>query len=342
MSRNIYILFILFSFSIASEKPTLGVIRWDAWYGGNVTKEVEKTLSPTKYHYRLPWFANVSQRNKVIINGSKKGIMDKEIIFAYEAGINYWAFLIYPESNPMSRAINQYLKSEYRDKINFCMILKNTLNKNSSQEWNRTLKLLQEPGYQKVLNGRPLVYVFTKNISFKIINKFRKDANKLGFNPYIVYMGWDPVANSKKYAKLKFDAFSSYAKSSKKSKYRALAKTVEKDWERSLQNKVPLVPLVTTGWDKNPRKDHHVSWEKNKQYFRQKVFPSLATPKEISLHLSNAIGFVKSNPSLTKANTIIIYAWNENDEGGWVIPTWQNNGQPNTNRIDAIKKIIKQ
>ncbi len=338
------ILFVYFSFSIASENPTIGAIRWDAWYGGNITKEVEKTLSPKKYHYRLPWFAHVNKNNKAIINGNSQNIMDQEIMYAYHASIDYWAFLIYPESSSMSSAIKHYLKSKSRDKINFCIILKNTLNKKlDKKEWNRTLKLLQEPGYQKVLNGRPLVYIFNKNISYKTINKFRKDANKRGLNPYIVYMGWDSVLDFKKYAKLKFDAFSSYARSSNKPKYTQLTKSVEKTWKRALRNKVPIVPLVTTGWDKNPRKDNHVPWEKNKRYFKQKIFPSTATPEEISLHLINAISFVKSNRNLlTKANTIIIYAWNENDEGGWIIPTWNEDGQANTDRIDAVKKAIKQ
>ena len=42
-------------------RPLVGAIRWDAWHGelSEVGKAVEKTLSPLKYHFRLPWFAKI-------------------------------------------------------------------------------------------------------------------------------------------------------------------------------------------------------------------------------------------------------------------------------------------
>src|SRR5262245_34949974 len=39
-------------------RPVVGAIRWDAWYGGKdaVGLAVEKSLSPKRWHYRLPFF----------------------------------------------------------------------------------------------------------------------------------------------------------------------------------------------------------------------------------------------------------------------------------------------
>jgi hypothetical protein len=79
--------------------------------------------------------------------------------------------------------------------------------------------------------------------------------------------------------------------------------------------------LVTTGWDKRPRKHNPVSWEQNDAYHRQGVFPATATPEEIASHLKRSVEFVKANPGVCAANAIIIYAWNEHDEGGWLLPT---------------------
>jgi hypothetical protein len=31
--------------------------------------------------------------------------------------------------------------------------------------------------------------------------------------------------------------------------------------------------------------------------------------------------FVRTNRAVCAANTVIIYAWNEHDEGGWLVPT---------------------
>ena len=90
-----------------------------------MTEQVERTLGPARYHDRLPWFANVTSEHQVRIDGSQAGIMEQEIDFAANAGLDYWAFLLYPECDSMSLALNQYLKSPKRQRLNFCVILHN-------------------------------------------------------------------------------------------------------------------------------------------------------------------------------------------------------------------------
>lgn len=323
---------------------SIGAIRWDAWSSGNVTKQVEKTLGPENYHHRLPWFAKVINDNEVKIDGSSQLIMDQEIEFASYAGLDYWAFLLYPESSSMSISLKNYLKSSKRDQINFCVILHNIFgvaHKDWPGERDRVLTLLTQPGYQTVLDKRPLIYVFKgRNFPLERFWDFRSKAHAMGLNPYYVYMGWNPASDFKKFQSKGFNAVSSYAKSSKRAKYSGLVKEVKKDWESAARKAIPYVPLVTTGWDKKPRQDHPVSWEKNAPYHHQKIFPSTAKPNEIADHLADAITFVQTNPNICVAKTIIIYAWNEHDEGGWLSPTWQPNSLPNTERIDAIRPIL--
>ncbi len=327
-------------------RPLVGAIRWDAWTGGSVTQQVEKTLSPGKYHDRLPWFAEVIDGKTIRINGGRQDIMDREISFAADAGLDYWAFLIYPASNPMSVALQQYLKSPVRKRINFCFILHSTLKAKEAawpKERDRLVALMKEPGYQTVLKGRPLVYAFTgSDFPFERFAEFLSAARKAGLNPYTVYMGWNPGPDYRRASRHGFDAVSAYAKPSDQPRFFELAASVEKDyWKKAAEAKVPFVPLVTTGWDKRPRKDHPVSWEKGHSYHTQKVFPSRAKPEEISSHLSRSLSFVKSNPRLCEANAVIIYAWNEYDEGGWIAPTRVADGKPDTSRLDAIRRVLE-
>jgi hypothetical protein len=42
------------------------------------------------------------------------------------------------------------------------------------------------------------------------------------------------------------------------------------------------------------------------------------------------------------ANAVIIYAWNEHDEGGWLSPTRTAEGKPDTSRLDAIRDVLKK
>lgn len=328
-------------------RPIVGAIRWDAWTGGEITAQVERTLAPQKYHHRLPWFAQVEGDGKVRIDGSAQEIMDQEIAFAADAGLDYWAFLLYPQSNSMSAALKQYLKSTRRKQINFCVILHNSFGVSDDRwpaERDRAVGLLKEPGYQRVLDDRPLVYAFAvgdHGAGAKRIQEFLQAAQAAGLKPYMVYMGWNP-ANDFREQSANFDAVSAYAHPGGQKSFAELVVSLEQGpWQNAVKSKAPYVPLVTTGWDKQPRKDHPVSWEKDHAYHQQKVFPSTATPPEIAEHLETGLRFVRRNPDICAANAIIIYAWNEFDEGGWLAPTWSGGAKPNSERLDAIRQVLR-
>ena len=92
--------------------PVVGAIRWDAWYGRNdVVSEVERSLGPKKFHFRLPFFAQVVSDAEVRIDGDSQATMDQEIAYAVEAGLNYWAFVDYWEDPSLTIALRRYLES---------------------------------------------------------------------------------------------------------------------------------------------------------------------------------------------------------------------------------------
>jgi hypothetical protein len=334
---------------LAQDRPAVGAIRWDAWTGGGVTKQVERTLGPRKYHDRLPWFAEVVDDTKVRIDGGHQKIMDQEIAYAADAGLDYWAFVQYPASDSMSRSLTQYLASQHRHRINFCLIIHNAFGVPEEQwpaERDRAVALLKEPGYQTVLDGRPLVYAFEVRYKGRFPSdrfaEFCQAAKDAGINPYFVFMGWNPRDDYARQKSQGFDAVSAYAFASTDPTFEEMVRRVESQyWQNAAAAKVPYIPLVTTGWDKQPRKDNPVSWEVGHSYHNQAVFPSTADPHQIASHLEKAVSFVRNNRSICEANVIIMYAWNESDEGGWLIPTWSRDGAPNTARLDAIRNILR-
>ena len=349
MMRVIIIVSVLMSRAATfaqTSQPLVGAIRWDAWTGGGVTEQVERTLGPKKYHDRLPWFAEVIDNKTVKIDGGRQIVMDREIEFAAYAGLDYWAFLVYPEGDSMSVALKQYLQSQNRKQIRFCLIMHNTLQAEDTQwpkERDRAVRLLKEPGYQTVLDGLPLVFAFVGGeFPFDRFSEFLTAAREAGVNPYCVYMGWNPTSDFKNVANKGFDAVSAYAKGGNQPRFADLARDVEHSyWYNATKSQVPYLPLVTTGWDKHPRKDNPVSWEKGHGYHQQDVFPSKATPAEISAHLKNALSLVQKHPRVCEANTVIIYAWNEYDEGGWLAPSRTADGTPDISRLDAVRQILK-
>jgi len=328
----------------------VGAIRWDAWTGGEVTAQVERSLGPRKYHSRLPWFAQVVDDSRVRIDGSPQAIMDLEIAFAANAGLDYWAFVLYPEGDPMSQSLKNYLRSAARGRVRFCVILHNAFGVSDEQwpkERDRAVALLKEPGYQPVLDGRPLVYAFEVRLRGEFpaqrFAEFQRAARAAGVNPYCVFMGWNPAADFRDQSAKGFDAVSAYAYGSADATFADLCRAVEQRyWKNAAEAGVPYIPLVTTGWDKQPRKDNPVSWEEGHSYHQQTVFPSTATPQEIASHLERALNFVEKNHTVCVANAIIIYSWNEHDEGGWLVPTWTSSGEPNAERLDAIRRVLKR
>lgn len=332
----------------AADRPSVGAIRWDAWSGGGVTAQVEQTLSPEKHRFRLPWFAQVDASGRAHIDASAEGVMEQEIAYAKEAGLSYWAFLTYPEGDAMSSALARYLRSPRRADIGFCLILHQTLSVPAPRwpaERDRALRLLKEPGYQQI-GGRPLVFAFdlkTENPTVKArFDELRATAKAAGLDPYFVYMGWSPARDFKAHATEGFAAVSAYAHPGTEPIFTKYVDAFERHaWANALATQTPYVPLVTTGWDKRPRQDHPVSWEKNAGYADQKTFPATATPAELAAHLGRAVAFVQAHPDVCPANTIIVYAWNEHDEGGWLCPTWTPSGQPDTSRLDALRAILR-
>lgn len=337
------------SIPATADAPIVGAIRWDAWTGGAVTAQVTATLSPPEFHDRLPWFAAVDQDGTLTIDGGPQSVMDREIGFAADAGLDYWAFLLYPEADTMSTGLQQYLESAHRSRIGFCLILHNAFGVPPAawpHERDRAIALLQEPGYQTVLDGRPLVFSFQvplDNTAFAgRIQEFLEGARAQGVDPYLVYMGWNPRADFANASAFGFEAVSAYAYGTNLATFAELAEAVERDyWRAAADARVPVIPLVTTGWDKRPRQVNPVSWERDHAYHTQETFPSLPAPGEIAAHLQRALAFVRENAAICPANAVIIYAWNEYDEGGWLAPTRADDGSPNAERLDAIRPLLR-
>ena len=328
------------------EHIVVGAIRWDAWTGGEVTAQVERTLGPRQYQHRLPWFAKVTGDDTATIDGSPQSVMDREIAWAAAAGLDYWAFLIYPEDSSMSVALGQYLRSTQRQQLRFCVILHGTLgvdDKAWPRERDRLVGLMRHERYQTVLAGRPLVYCFNERLPPERFQELRA-ARQAGLNPYFVWMGWRLATDYQAVSPNGFDAVSAYAIASADQwgEFRQLCAAAEaRYWQEPAAAGVPIVPLVTSGWDKRPRKEHPVSWEKDHSYHRETTFPAMATPAEIGAHLGRALEFVRANPKTCPSRAVIIYAWNEYDEGGWLAPTRRSDGSPDTARLDAVAPLLR-
>jgi hypothetical protein len=96
---------------------------------------------------------------------------------------------------------------------------------------------------------------------------------------------------------------------------------------------------VTTGWDPRPFLLNPVPWYPGAS---ETNWVGPASPAQIAEQLRHALRFVRDNPHATLANTALIYAWNENAEGGWIVPTLfelRDEGYPL--RLDAVRSVLR-
>ncbi len=351
-----------------SDRVLIGAIRWDAWYraveGVNPgpVGEVQRTLSPGKYHFRAPFFTEELSDTSIRIIGYDNDIIGKEIAYASAAGLDYWAFLLYDETYLMSEGLNIYLRHKDRAKINFCAIAEpKRLCNSEGKETERILRLLQEPNYQKVLGNRPLIYIFrpdtgliSSNGGEEIVRQKFKDlraaiAGAGHADPYLVIMSTETNITTKMLDLTSADAVSEYAYQSdldrSKTTYQDLCNEAKEFWLQQKNSGYKSIPLVMSGWNRWPRIERPVSWEANWQTAPGIEITKnydLPTPKELAKHVKEGIDWVIENPQSCPAKSILIYAWNEHDEGGWLCPTFQKDSSPDDSRLKMLKKVLDQ
>ncbi len=324
-------------------KTLVGAIRWDAWGTKDIGPQVRATLSLQRFHFRLPFYAEIIGNDNILIPPYSQEIVDYEIDLASDAGIDYWAFCWYPHTvdGGLDSARLLYQSSSKKNKIRWCPIL--CVSKfDFETDGVKLAEEMKEENFQKVLDSRPLVYMFGGDKAFA--DDLKKVCKKAGVKqPYIVYMGWGNVWDVAR--EMGADAVSCYANGMRDGKlYTELAKAERDRWDNDLKTgKMPVVPTVTTGWDKRPRYYHPVSWEFKDTNTYPQNYSYQATDSEIAMQLESAIKWSKKHEEESPVNSVIIYAWNENDEGGWIMPTlkeMQDYGHPV--RLDSIKKTIKK
>ena len=330
-----------------NESPLIGAIRWDAWIGdgeGGVGRVVSRSLSPAKYHFRLPWFSRILGPNEAFIDGASQEIVDKEIQFAKTYGIDYFAVLHYDDG--MSFARKAYLNSLYRNSIKWCALLESHRFAVGYGGLAWYIEEFAKPYYQKTADGRPVIYIFQAELRIKEgLEALRAGCGKAGVaEPYIIGMNFDIPKSAMIAAELGLQGISLYTGGSPSPgcPYPAVMESDAAKWRSMKETGAQFVPQITTGWDKRPRYDNPNPWEPAYEDFKNQ-YAKQASPEEIARNIENAFDFNDENKTQTVFNSVLVYAWNENDEGGWIVPTYfelRDIGKPL--RLCAIREMLKR
>jgi hypothetical protein len=323
----------------ATPRVPVGAIRWDAWYapGSGPTEAMVRSLSPAPWRARAPFFAEVPPDGGPIrFPAPRQAVMDRQIALAEGAGVDHWAFVAYPRGSSMAEGFRLYRASAHRARVRFCLVVELV-------RWGRAgalsevfaehPALLADPDHHTVAGGRPLYILgFLSDAAIAAdwggiaglraaVDEFRARVRAAGArDPYIVIMTPVPDQARRWVPLLGADAVSAYAlqPGARQAAYAALAVHAERAWAAHAALGLDVLPTAMTGWDRRPRVHAPVPWEPGQRPGEgADRFHAGPTQAELSRHLRNAVAFAARQ----RVPSVLVYAWNEHDEGGWLQPT---------------------
>lgn len=349
-----------------------GAIRWDAFVNSSsdpsdAGQVVARVLRPAEWHNRLPWYTYIDPvSGNLTFNGAAPAVMDAEIEMAVAAGIDHWAFDVYPDDIDLSDALHAYLNSASpaRADLSFCLLLQSSWMKNGGlSAWPAKVVVyaahFARPSYRLVLGNRPLVYLFGANENdwnSSSANPWADWATALGVlsnaslaagrgPPYVVLQVWNAnqgaafVAGVNGAAKSEaIAALSSYAllgATDAGTPWDDFAAQGEAFWDSLAATKLGVIPTIAAGWDNRPRNMTPVPW----QPVTDPAYVLGPTPAQLGAFVQRAASWTERNAAANPARVHLLSAWNEFDEGHWigaVLPEFGGNA-----RLEAIGAVLR-
>ncbi|MDR3708468.1 MAG: discoidin domain-containing protein [Capsulimonadaceae bacterium] len=169
-------------------RPLVGAIRWDAWVGDTnpgVGLPVEKALGPHQFHDRIPFFGKETGPDSVEARELTQDVMDQEIRYAHDAGIDYWAFDWYNDESGLAIARRLYLSSSIKSLVKYCFVMQDTYPSNLFPAM--VEKYFKDPDYLKVLDNRPVFYLFSDKYTPEDFASLARLSRAAGLgDPYVI------------------------------------------------------------------------------------------------------------------------------------------------------------
>jgi hypothetical protein len=298
-------------------------------------------------------------------------IMKTQIDYAADYGLSFWGFVWFEESllaqrggdmPLLNKELEIFLAAPNRHKLKFFLLCTDPV---SPSNWDKicdaSIKFLKEDNYLRIDN-KPVIVFFEMDAFLKnygnvyadvnaALQKYRRKAREAGIGEILVGARTWPVPEvrdyQKRFVESGFDFLTSYqyegyggvrekSKTSQENDYSVMMKyDIQALDDVTREKTLPFIPTVGVGFDVRP-------WEKchgvDKGLGHPLEYYTGNTSEKIAEHVDQGIQWIKANPDKILARMLIIYAWNEYGEGGWLVPT-ESEGNA---RLEAIKKVAER
>ena len=341
------------------EPLTVGVYYFGGWQ------------SEPNYHLEKPYSLLLTPafQNRMPLSGwydDQPQVMDKEIEWAVQGGIDYFAFLWYwpdtlsREESRLNQPLKFYLSSntKNREKLKFCIVYTNhgKFDIAPGKAWDQFstlwLKWMKRKDYQKVIvrkgdTPKPLFIIWspqrfhdhwqgTSKGARGAIEELKARAIQNGLPGINIGGVWEQTGSKSIFKEDGYDIVTGYgligagnAKAGGFGQYESLAIGHLAIWDSMTSLKKSIIPVITSGWDPRPWSEE----VKDGYYYPDR------TPEKFNNFCLLAKNWLnKHEKEVVFPKTILIYAWNELGEGGYIVPTLGDSFA----YLDALSKVFKK
>jgi len=278
-------------------------------------------------------------------------IMERQISLAADHGLGFFSFCWYWHDNaqainkkgikedPKHTSLDLFVKAKNNHRMKFCLLVANHqgFEIKGAENWKAAvdawLPYLKHQQYLTV-GGKPLIIVFSyAGVDKEGLAAMQDTARKAGL-PGLAIAGCGGGSPNMGFThRTHYVVAPGGAAGSAEHKYAELVAANQEQWKGTPEQ--PYIPIVTAGWDKRP-------WEGPRGLYNQPAgwyYPD-RTPEQFADFLRAAIRWMDKHPEQTTAERLVlIYAWNEFGEGGYIAPT---KGDPEGKYLKALKAAISR
>ncbi len=316
----------------------VGVYWWDAWWEGS--PYIREPLT-SEFAEREPVYGWRSD-SQPVMDQTLEWLASHHIDFIdflwYERGA--WRFAEGPPSDRMNTGLHLYLSSRLKSKVAFCLMWTQPVAADHlDQVLTEWLSYFADPQYVR-MEGQPVLYIYSDALDGTVggdeglraqIIRIREAVNQAGLpGLYLVAAHWNNQQTAR-YRSLGIDASTSYVQLTNDPGATPYSRLVEHNrmtWDAAPAD-MPYIPNVTSGWDGRPRQSFmagYSTWYEGR------------TPELLCDYVLSALQWITEHRDRTPPEPLLtIYAWNEVDEGGYLVPT-KSEG---TALIDAVRDAIE-
>ena len=284
-------------------------------------------------------------------------IMQRQIDYCADHGIAFWSFCwYYPEgenkTTPLNNALDLYLKSANCQRLKFCLLVANHGGfRIGPKDWDacceKWIDLFRQPTHLR-LDGQPLLIFFSPEElqrAFGDVDGVRQALESLQAKakaaglPGVAVAACtglgghlDDLARSGYTLLTGYNYNLGWMSGGGSKPFRELIEGNQRIFQQfAEQTPLPYVPVVTVGWDRRPWEKGSLPPEKMSVWYPDR------TPKLVEEFVRMGIRWLDEHPDkATAQRLLLLYAWNENGEGGYLTPTEADG----TKYLEAVERAI--